>query len=243
MPLSALQAFITGHLDTSTKSLPLLRQVGTVHAGSNDKAPGGTRGDASNDLAEARQADGSLDASSAESGWKSKFKMVERSGGVKDKKSRFKELNNCQKRMEMFLEDVVGVSTNSAKHMPVVGSDLPFRCLRQLGTIMSDMVVPEGGKGGNLSAIDDLQAFLDANNTHRRAIKALLTEINNMQSEDVFGTGGGLRHLYLYSTVDDRCDMVAFNHTVLAACVLNISNVPSSPNRQVITTAKGKGVR
>jgi hypothetical protein len=243
VPLSSLQAFISGHMDTNTKSTPLMRQAGTP-VGTGDKTAGGARGDSSMNSAETRQVDGNVDSGNAESGWKSKFKMVERSGAAKDKKSRAKELNNCQKRIEMFLEDVVGVSTNSAKHMPVVASDLPFRCLRQLGTIMSDMVAPEGSKGVSMSAVDDLQVFLDSNNSHRRAIKALLTEINNMQSEDLSaGASTGLRHLYLYSTVDDRCDMVAFNQAVLAACVLNISNVPSSPNRSGNAPIKGKGVR
>ena len=242
VPLSAVSAYVMGHSDhTNAKTGATTRQPGSAHSGGGDKTTSSPRTDslAAND-SDMRTTDGCADSHGADTtnaAWKSRIILVERLGAVKDKKARFKEHNNSQKKVEMFLEDVVGVSTSSAKHIPVIATDLPFRLLRGLGTVMSDMVQSEGTKGPTHAVIDTLNAFLDCNNSHRRALKALLTEISGIKAEEAHGIG--LQHIYLYSTADDRCDMVSYHQSVLSGCVLNITNVPVSPNR-VVGSSKGK---
>lgn len=229
LPLSGLHSHITGSIEVGHK---VNHSAGSSHGGNADKSSVGSQRGAS--LADAAEGSESVESTAPDGfapSWKTKFKLVERSGTIKDKKAKAKEHNSYQRRVEMFLEDVVGVSVSSAKHMPVVASDLPFKCLRGLGSIMSDML-PHNGQD---LALADLQTFLDLNGSHRRAIKALLTEINGLQEEGA--RVSGTSHIYLYSTVDDRYDMVEYNPSCLRECVIGISNVPISPNRG----ASGKG--
>jgi hypothetical protein len=155
---------------------------------------------------------------------KSKFTLISRSGVAKDKKSLEKESRNCQKRIDLFLEEVVGVSSSHDKGLSVIASDLPFRCLRNLGTILSECC--SLGNDATLSHVaEELRIFLEAqaNAPYRRPLKSILEK---MKSEDS-NSGHLTLHVYLYSTTDDRFDMISYMPSILSR-VMDSSNLPQA---------------
>lgn len=167
---------------------------------------------------------------------RNKFTLISRSGIAKDKKSLEKDSRNCQKRIELFLDEVVGVSS-SEKGLPVIASDIPFRCLRNLGTILNDCC--SLNTDANLSPLaEDLRNFLESNASYRRPLKSILEK---MKSEET-PPGHVVLHVYLYSTTDDRFDMISYNPTILSKIMDD--NLPQTVRQTspgiVSTNSKGK---
>jgi hypothetical protein len=167
---------------------------------------------------------------------RNKFTLISRSGVAKDKKSLEKDSRNCQKRIDLFLDEVVGVSSPE-KGLPVIASDLPFRCLRNLGTILNDCC--SLSHDANLSHLaEELRNFLEANASFRRPLKSILEKMKSEESN----SGTLALHVYLYSTTDDRFDMISYIPSILSKIMDN--NLPqiarqTSPGNAP-TSSKGK---
>lgn len=148
---------------------------------------------------------------------KNKFTIIS-SGIAKDKKTLEKESRTCQKRINLFFEDIVG--SPNEKRFPVLATDLPFRCLRNFGSIISECSIAIHD-AQLLQLGEELRNFLEVNTSYRRSFKAILEK---MKLEEC--PGGSLVHIYLYSMTDDRFDMISYSPHSLAK--LLDSNFPQT---------------
>ena len=173
---------------------------------------------------------------------KSKFILIPRPGSLKDKKTLEKDNRNYQKRINVFLEEIVGVSTLQQKHMPVIASDIPFRFLRNLGTIIGEC----HRQDINVSVLsEELQNYFENNLDYKRGPRALLEKLRFDENEN------SVIYVYLYSMIDDRFDMISYIPTVLSKILDNStpqSLRQSSPSRSSssatnLTTNKGKSIK
>jgi hypothetical protein len=155
------------------------------------------------------------------------------SASNKDKPSKNRRKEDAQKeRIIRFLQDSVGIAMLSANadHMPVLVSDLSYVDLRGLGTALSMGAPPE------------LASFFASKPAIRRALKLIVAELRYRasivleggsalaspiaSSSQTGGSGGGaasdstLFYAMLYSTKDDRFDMVSYTYSVVSATAL-----------------------
>lgn len=146
--------------------------------------------------------------------WKGKLIMVDRSGSVKDKKSRDKDNRTCRNRLERFLEEVVGASVSTGKHISVVAADLPFRRLRDLGSIVCDMT---SESPAFRSASDELHRYLESDPSQRRVVRAVLSQLSDgIISDDLTSSSTTVVYVYLYSSIEDRFDMISYVPSLLS---------------------------
>lgn len=169
---------------------------------------------------------------------KSKLYLIPRPGNLKDKKTLEKDNRNYQKKIDIFLEEIVGVSTSQGKHIPVFASDIPFRYLRNLGTIIGEY----NDVDADIQVLSqDLQNYLDTNVNYKRGLKALLEHLRLDQNESLI-------YIYLYSMIDDKFDMISYIPSILDKVLGKPSQSirQSSPARSTTVannTNKGKSVK
>jgi hypothetical protein len=164
---------------------------------------------------------------------KSKFTLtlIPKAGVVKDKKAVEKETRNYQKRIDIF---------STERHLSVVASELPFRCLRNLGSIIGECCL-QSPQDTNLPHLaEELRNFIELNATHRRPLKAVLEKLRFDESPS--GNTASTIHVYLYSTSDDRFDMVSYIPACLSKLLdLHLPQTARQISPGTVPTGSSKG--
>lgn len=127
------------------------------------------------------------------------FVFLEKAPPGKDKKPYEKHVNACKKKVDRFMQDVIGASASVQPKLPVIASDVPFMTLREFGTLLGKTTMQNDASG------EELMNFVSNHASHKRQLKLAMQEMATMQTD--LNTS---KHALLYSMTDDKFDLVTF---------------------------------
>ncbi len=179
-------------------------------------------------------------------------------GGGTSKDKNKKDSENAKKYMNKigkFKQDVLGINTVSSNKLQVIVCDVIFIKLREFNSFLYKLScdgdigsssntssnIPNsviGTSGASQLNENEFLAFVNNNPTFKKTFKAIITELSYKRTEDTFTH---FQHVLLYSSIDDKYDLLTFTPFAMNKCLKSLSSEnttsTSSSNKHVASNS------